>query len=137
MKRCFKCKVLKSIDEFYKHPRMADGHLGKCKPCACQDVRENRNARWDQYAEFDRRRGGGRRKTPLDATKRAAHVAVGNAVKSGRLVRQPCEKCGDVEAQAHHDDYSKPLDVRWLCFTHHREHHGQKTAKMRKADART
>jgi hypothetical protein len=48
----------------------------------------------------------------------------GNAIRDGRLIRKPCEKCGK-KAQAHHDDYSKPLDVRWLCFKHHREFHGQ------------
>jgi hypothetical protein len=36
--------------------------------------------------------------------------------------------CGEPEAQAHHDDYAKPLDVRWLCNKHHREHHGEQIA---------
>jgi hypothetical protein len=44
------------------------------------------------------------------------------AVRRGRLNRQPCEVCGD-SAQAHHDDYSKPLEVRWLCRKHHNEFH--------------
>ncbi len=58
--------------------------------------------------------------------KNAARVAVGNALRDGRLVRKPCEACGSEKSQAHHDDYSKPLDVRWFCFKHHREiGHGQ------------
>ena len=52
-----------------------------------------------------------------------AHAAVARAVKSGKLIKQPCEKCGDEKTQAHHDDYSKPLDVRWLCDPCHRAHH--------------
>lgn len=44
-------------------------------------------------------------------------------LKEGSIQRQPCEICGDMNTQAHHDDYSKPLDVRWLCVTHHAEHH--------------
>ena len=34
-----------------------------------------------------------------------------------------CEKCNKVNAQAHHDDYSKPLNIRWLCPLHHKEEH--------------
>lgn len=49
----------------------------------------------------------------------AAHDAVRAAVKSGRLERRPCEECGAEKVHAHHDDYAKPLDVRWLCPYHH------------------
>lgn len=56
--------------------------------------------------------------------KRRAHAAVYEAVRSGRLVRLNCEQCGKTNSQAHHDDYSKPLDVRWLCAEcHETEHH--------------
>lgn len=54
--------------------------------------------------------------------KKRAAVAVNNALRDGRLTRQPCEVCG-ARAQGHHDDYSKPLEVRWLCSTHHAAHH--------------
>lgn len=39
-KICFKCNISKSLDFFYKHPQMPDGHLGKCKECTKKDVRE-------------------------------------------------------------------------------------------------
>lgn len=51
--------------------------------------------------------------------RRAAHVAVGNALRDGRLEKQPCETCESAIVQAHHEDYAKPLQVRWLCKTHH------------------
>ncbi len=53
----------------------------------------------------------------------AVRMRVVYALRTGRLKRMPCEVCGETKAQAHHDDYSKPLDVRWLCQKHHLQHH--------------
>lgn len=57
--------------------------------------------------------------------KAAAHKAVQDAVRAGRLTRQPCEVCGAPKAHAHHDSYAPEhrLDVRWLCRPHHRAWH--------------
>lgn len=45
-------------------------------------------------------------------------------IKAGKLLKKPCEKCfTDNNVEAHHDDYDKPMDVRWLCRKHHSEHH--------------
>jgi hypothetical protein len=52
-----------------------------------------------------------------------AHRLIHNAIMSGDIFRQPCEVCGKSKAEAHHDDYSKPLDVRWLCKKHHARLH--------------
>lgn len=62
---------------------------------------------------------------------RYSSQAVERAVKKGRLVPLPCEVCGawrfrsdgQRDIVAHHDDYNKPLDVRWLCKVHHAEWH--------------
>lgn len=56
-------------------------------------------------------------------SKLKARYALRYAVKSGSVTKGPCEDCGSVEAEAHHDDYSKPLDVRWLCRQHHADYH--------------
>ncbi len=45
------------------------------------------------------------------------------AFRRGKLKKSACEVCGDLESEAHHDDYSRPLDVRWLCPKHHRVEH--------------
>lgn len=61
--------------------------------------------------------------------KRRAHIAVGNAVRDGKLVKPTCcDRC-HVECSAkrslhaHHHDYAKPLEVEWLCGTCHRVEH--------------
>lgn len=53
----------------------------------------------------------------------SARNKVNNAIRLGKLVKQPCEVCGSLSAEAHHCDYNKPLDVNWLCKEHHMEWH--------------
>ena len=57
------------------------------------------------------------------AIRRKARTAYKTALKRGKLQRLPCMVCGDVDADGHHPDYSKPLDVVWLCGPHHVEAH--------------
>ena len=54
-----------------------------------------------------------------------AHMHVEKAKRRGDLVPQPCEVCGKHTVDAHHDDYDRPLDVRWLCRRHHVQHHAR------------
>lgn len=59
--------------------------------------------------------------------KDAAHKIVAFALRAGLISRQPCEVCGSVErVHAHHDDYKKPLAIRWLCVQHHLDEHHPK-----------
>ena len=60
-----------------------------------------------------------------------ANNAVSRAIRAGKLVKQPCIRCGGLPAVAHHDDYSKPLDVIWLCRKHHVELHLERGDNMR------
>jgi ribosomal protein S27AE len=138
VKRCFKCGDEKPLTEFYRHPKMADGYLGKCKSCTRIDVAQNYRARIDHYVEYERNRAQNpqrkemaleyqRRRRRRDPIKAAAHIATSNAIRDGRLIRKPCESCGDANVDAHHDDYTRPLDVRWLCRRHHLAVHGKET----------
>jgi len=135
MKPCIRCGETKPIGEFYGHPRMSDGHLNKCKSCCRTDAVSNRRRRLDYFRQYDRDRFHTIRRQQAHriATvkhraaypeKYAARNAVRSALRSGLLVRMPCEICGCEKSEAHHDDYSRPLDVRWLCRVHHLMHHG-------------
>lgn len=64
-----------------------------------------------------------------------ARRAVLRALKSGRLKRENCERCGAVKPHAHHDDYARPLSVRWLCPRCHHQHHSA-VAAARAAEVR-
>lgn len=57
-----------------------------------------------------------------------ARKALNRAVATGSVVPQSCEKCGASKTQGHHEDYSQPLLVRWLCAKCHSQHHNQKHA---------
>ena len=136
-KVCFKCKEEKPRSEFYPHKRMADGLLGKCKECTKRDVREDRryspNARaYDKrrYTEDPERKRklaeGVKRRRRENPKKTKARNAVHNAVRDGRLIKPPhCSRCGirGVKIEGHHEDYSKPLEVRWLCTLCHRRYY--------------
>jgi len=62
-------------------------------------------------------------------TKYATYKLVERSIKRGILNKKPCEVCGNQKTVAHHDDYAKPIDVRWLCQTHHVEWHRENRAK--------
>jgi hypothetical protein len=146
LKVCFKCGVERPICEFYKHSQMGDGYLNKCKDCTRSDVQKNRALKLDHYRAYDRARNNLPHRVEArlayeqtdayrEAHRRAfaksiadfprrrkARIAVGNAIRDGRLIRQPCLICGD-KAEAHHPDYDAPLDVVWLCTLHHKQAH--------------
>lgn len=53
----------------------------------------------------------------------AIYQQVFYALKIGKIKKGLCERCGCEKVEAHHEDYDKPLEVRWLCKKHHREIH--------------
>jgi hypothetical protein len=146
MKRCFKCLCEKPLEAFYRHARMGDGHLNKCKECTKRDVAEHRQANLEKVRAYDKMRASAAHRvasrkeyaqTPAgkEAHRRAllagrlrypdkakARYALSNAVRDGKIERWPCEVCG-ARAEAHHPHYGEPLLVTWLCKTHHTQAH--------------
>lgn len=111
----------------------------RCKSCCASDARAyraKRTAAGNPIARAPRaplseqgrglQRAYDKRRYHADPVRRAkqnVRSIARNAVLRGKLTRQPCEVCGATPVEAHHDDYSQPLNVRWLCPSHHRQHH--------------
>lgn len=136
MKPCRLCGVVKPLDLFYPAHRTLDGRDSRCKECVIDIVRKGRVAGREGRRAYLKAWGASPSgKASRDRTRRRhraefpgrvrAVAAVSNAIRDGRLQRGPCARCGATSrVQAHHPDYSRPLDVVWLCFNHHRAAHG-------------
>jgi hypothetical protein len=133
MKTCFKCLTAKPLTAFYKHAMMADGHLNKCKECTKTDVKKHRQDNWQYVRDYDRLRASQPHRVAKakeiqtrwkaqHPERRAAQLQVQYALRKGTLQKTPCMVCGD-KAESHHPDYSRPLDVVWLCPAHHKQAH--------------
>lgn len=145
---CKTCNETKPLMDFYCSK--SGNLMSECKECTKARTKRNRLINLDHYREYEKHRAmlphrvaaraeyqrtesgkdairrSHQRFRERNPIKRSAHIAVGNAIRDGVLVRKPCEVCG-AKGQAHHDDYSKPLEVRWLCQTHHSEWHKRNT----------
>jgi hypothetical protein len=73
--------------------------------------------------------------------RRVCYLRYRHALKHGVLVRKPCCMCGDPKTEGHHENHSKPLDVVWLCRSHHgyvgwlgRKHKAESREKIRLAN---
>ncbi len=136
-KKCFKCGAKKPLYDFYTHSQMTDGHLNKCKECTKKDVKSHYDKNRVNYYEYERKRAKHpqrkiqqleyqKKRRQNDPERFSASYLTSNAIRDGRLKRKPCVICGLVEVEAHHEDYSNPLNVVWLCRKHHLAIHYKK-----------
>ena len=141
-KACFRCHRNKHLDEFYRHPMMSDGHLGKCKSCTKKDARSNYRRHIEYYRRYDKARQGSKKRRGLKITymnkwrerhpgSHIAHRRVSEAIRAGTLKKLPCVICGSNKSEAHHPDYRMPLNVVWLCLKHHRLVEGRLVVQCR------
>lgn len=138
LKVCRDCRQSKPISDYYRQQQMADGHLNSCKACVCLRVKARYSSEFEKVQQYEKHRHATpERKVKLalyQKNRRAkfpekikARERLNNAIRDGRITRQPCEVCGTTNrVQGHHTDYQKWNVVRWLCFEHHRKiGHGQ------------
>ena len=123
--RCLPCRRM--ADKAWRAARKAEGRPvipSKVDPAWMKAYDEQRKA----DPAYKRLKAELMRKYRNDPRLRMKHEArwiTQKAIKAGRLIKQPCEKCGEHNVQAHHHDYTKPLDVTWLCLACHRAEHAQ------------
>lgn len=141
MNTCTKCKEVRPDDQFYKND-------SRCKPCMAAKYkawvtsaagRKKRNLINLKYTRSEKGRAVSRKagkkyrakpekkillkKIPI---KHNARSQVLYALRTGKIKKEPCVTCGDINSQGHHEDYTKPLQVIWLCPKHHTAVHARK-----------
>ena len=116
IKTCTKCGVQKCLDEFPFDKRGRGYVRNQCRKCSAAASQA-----WDRNnpERYRARQNRHKRRTPLDA--KYARMAVQVAIYWGWMRRpEYCSQCSSTTGiQAHHVDYTKPLDIVWLCTTCH------------------
>lgn len=155
LKYCYACKAEKSVGEFYRDSARPDGLKNICRECdgkrrririakerstpeGAQRLLEVTRVRLARY----RAKGGWKRSVQRNPQKQRARQLLRWYVKSGKINKPTaCAACGVIltasKIHGHHTDYSKPLDVKWLCEQCHLvEHFGDSLIKPYNAAAK-
>ena len=142
---CSRCKQQKPASEFYKNKTRPGGLQSYCK--ACDKARQRVRSKTEKYKATCRVYNKSERRKQLRIINQAkpevraannrskdrwkqknpeankAHWLSAHAVKKKVLIPKPCIVCGEEPAEKHHEDYSKPLNITWLCKAHHLKRH--------------
>lgn len=109
------------------HPEKRETNRGGGKYCSRECYYKSKegegNPMWNNNASD--------RTTENYKMKNYAHGVVRHAKETGVIEPKPCEVCGEIEVDAHHDDYEKPLEIRWLCRTCHLKLHFRLAHKIK------
>jgi hypothetical protein len=150
------CLIEKVLEDFYREKVKKDGRKNVCKLCVnksrkeyCKNNKELMRSKAKKIGstrEFKDKRNLYKKNNPeksrgnvekankrsrrwevSNKEKKRAHDAVARAIKSGKLSRQPCSVCSRTDdVEGHHEDYTKVLEVVWLCPQHHNDVHIRK-----------
>ncbi len=131
-KRCPSCEQWKKSCEFYKSLKRYDGLAVYCKICIRERMVRHIRKNAEKFREYDRKyyqehKGEWKKRQEKSKEKYPekwkARNKLRGEVRKGTIKRLPCEKCGKTPSDGHHEDYEKPLEVKWLCRLHHLELH--------------
>lgn len=136
MKKCTHCGRLLPLDSFQVRKASKDGLTASCKSCLKDrdakryiHERESRAERHKLYMKTETGKlshaKSSRQWDARNSDRKAAQTILNNAVRDGRIIPWPVcavPEC-DKKPEAHHPDYSQPLQVVWLCSAHHKQTH--------------
>lgn len=94
-----------------------------CPRCNLNHIRPSHRYCAPCHAKFMRE---WRKNHPLNDEQKKKDICRSYAyvyLKRNRIIKKPCEKCGDINSQMHHSNYDEPLNIIWLCRKHHLELH--------------
>ena len=135
MKICTKCKIGKDNQLFHKNKASIDGLFSHCKECVKEYDASVRNCpnkifcrkRWNKSAEgksYKNLENKLYRSKKEEIIKSECRKKTNTAIRNGILIRKPCEICNtNINVECHHEDYSRPLFIKWLCVKHHKLRH--------------
>lgn len=148
VRKCSKCQIVKPLSEFYRNRSSKSGYGYICKICGRTAAnrygmlnREKRLAALKKWREskkgksyipkYQRTKSGLKKRKEYSRAyfiqnreQMRAHTKIANLrVRKGKMLTQPCVICRNPKADAHHCDYSKPLEVIWFCRKHHKAWH--------------
>jgi hypothetical protein len=135
LKLCKKCGKEKDASLFDRSSSSPDGLGGKCKMCESirqadkyrrkRDAISDRNQRWKDENR-DKITAYNKKHYAKEIDRYRARALAGRALLRGDITKnEVCAMCGGRSEQGHHEDYSKPLEVVWLCRSCHKRRHAQ------------
>lgn len=130
IRKCKVCNVILNSENTYKRPAalLCKKHYNEYN---LQRLRKNGYKAMKEY-DSKRNKTPERKKQFRETAKKMslkypekqrARLLTAYAVRIGTLIKKPCIICGELKVEAHHEDYTKPMEIIWFCRKHHSIHH--------------
>ena len=121
---CEHCHQEKPLEDFYRNRTRPLGRDYRCKECFKEyerlPHRKGRHTKWRNSSQGkEKTRQYNQEHYLEEKPKNQTRATTRRLIKLGVIKKMPCRVCGDGKSQAHHPDYTQPLEVVWLCQSHH------------------